>query len=180
MTRTWTSYMTAAVLAGALSTTLCAQWRQQDRIAGGIASGSLTPGEAASLERQERDVNRQARQDRQANGGVLTPAEQAQIHSERGQLSQEIHADKTNGVRDHYGANEVDARRERQQDRIARGIADGHLNAGEAARLENREASLNREIRQDRQQNGGRLSGQEWRQVNRQQDHLSRAIRRGR
>src|SRR4051812_32559012 len=70
----------------------------------------------------------------------------------------------------------IQARRENQQDRIAQGVASGQLTAGETANLENNEAKLNHEVRTDRKANGGRLTTQEKRQVNRQQNRLSRNI----
>jgi chorismate mutase len=70
----------------------------------------------------------------------------------------------------------VNGRRFNQQGRIANGVASGQLTAGETARLEGREAAVNREIHADRQANGGRLTPQEKQQVNRQQNNMSRAI----
>ncbi len=70
----------------------------------------------------------------------------------------------------------VNGRRFDQQGRIANGIGSGRLTAGETGRLEGREASLNREIHTDRQANGGSLTPQERRQVNRQQNNLSHSI----
>ena len=46
-------------------------------------------------------------------------------------------------------AQTIAARRENQQDRIAQGVASGQLTAKETARIENREANLNRTIRAD-------------------------------
>jgi hypothetical protein len=54
----------------------------------------------------------------------------------------------------------------------------GHLTAGETARLETKESKLNKETRTDRAANGGKLTGAEKRQVNRQQNRLSTAIYR--
>ncbi len=73
-------------------------------------------------------------------------------------------------------AAEVDRRQARQQHRIGEGIESGQLTAGEAARLEGKEARLRREIHKDRAANGGKLTGQEKRQVNRQENRLSRQI----
>jgi hypothetical protein len=69
-------------------------------------------------------------------------------------------------------------RKENQQDRIAQGVKSGQLTAGETARLETREARVNREIRSDRVANGGKLTGTEKAQVNRQQNRMSRSIYR--
>jgi len=76
------------------------------------------------------------------------------------------------------GAQEIQKRKENQQDRIAQGVKSGELTAGETANLERKEARLNHEIRHDRAKNGGKLTPKERRQINRQQNHLSRQIYR--
>ena len=73
-------------------------------------------------------------------------------------------------------AQEIKDRKENQQDRIAQGVKSGQLTAGETAKLETKEAGLNKEIRHDRRQNGGNLTNKEKRQVNRQQNRLSKQI----
>jgi metal-dependent amidase/aminoacylase/carboxypeptidase family protein len=75
-------------------------------------------------------------------------------------------------------AQEIQERKENQQDRIAQGVKSGQLTAGETANLEHKEAKLNHEIRKDRIQNGGNLTNNEKRQINRQQNKLSRQIYR--
>lgn len=70
----------------------------------------------------------------------------------------------------------VNDRRQDQQQRIANGVQSGQLTAGETKRLETREAGLNREIKNDRAADGGRLTPQQRRQVNRQQNNISRSI----
>ena len=75
-------------------------------------------------------------------------------------------------------AQEIQQRKENQQDRIANGVANGSLTPHETANLEHKEAGLNREIRHDRRQNGGNLTNKEKAQVNRQQNQLSRNIYR--
>lgn len=75
-------------------------------------------------------------------------------------------------------AQEIKARQENQQDRIAQGVKSGQLTAGETANLEHKEARLNREIRRDRRANGGNLTNKEKVHINRQQNKLSRQIYR--
>lgn len=75
-------------------------------------------------------------------------------------------------------AQEVKARQENQQDRIAQGVESGRLSAGETAHLEHKEARLNHEIRRDRRANGGNLTNNQKAQINRQQNRLSRQIYR--
>jgi hypothetical protein len=75
-------------------------------------------------------------------------------------------------------AQEIQQRKENQQDRIANGVANGSLTPHETANLERKESALNRETRRDRRQNGGNLTNKEKARVNRQQNRLSRNIYR--
>lgn len=151
---------------------------QQDRIANGVKSDQLTAGETRNLEGREANLNREIKDDRQANGGKLTTQERRQVNRQQNNLSRSIYNDKHNANTAHYGNNEVGHRRENQQDRIAQGIRSGQMSAGEAAHTENREQGINQQIHADRQANGGRLTGAEKRQVNREQNHTSRQIYR--
>ena len=69
---------------------------QQDRIAQGIKSGQLTPGETARLENQQKGINQQVAADRAANGGKLTAGEKAQVNHEQNQASRNIYNKKHN------------------------------------------------------------------------------------
>jgi hypothetical protein len=150
---------------------------QQQRVANGIESGQLTPGETAKIERGEAKVNRQVRRDRAANGGKLTPGERQQVNHEQNKLSGEIYKDKHNANQQNFKG-EVGARQRNQQQRIAQGVGSGSLTAGETARLEGKEARLNREVKTDRAANGGKLTAQQKAQVNHQENKLSRNIYR--
>ncbi len=151
---------------------------QQDRIANGVQSGQLTAGETKNLESREANVNREVRDDREANGGKLTQQERQQVNRQQNNMSKSIYNDKHNANTAHYGNNEVGQRRENQQDRIAQGIRSGQMSAGEAARTENREQGINQQVRADRAANGGRLTGAQKRQINREQNGASRQIYR--
>jgi hypothetical protein len=149
---------------------------QQDRIANGVDSGQLTAGETAKLEKQESRLNKEITKDRVANGGNLTNKEKQQINTQQNILSKEIYKDKHNAATQHYGNNEVDKRRENQQDRIANGIQSGKLTAGEAAKLETQETRINKEVKSDRAVNGGNLTNKQKTQVNSQLNRESRRI----
>ncbi len=151
---------------------------QQDRIANGVQSGQLTAGETKNLEGREANLNREIRDDRQGDDGKLTGQERQQINSQQNNLSRSIYADKHNAATAHYGNSEVGQRREKQQDRIANGIRNGSMTAGQAARDENREQGINEQIHADRQGNGGKLTAQEKGQINREQNRTSRTIYR--
>jgi len=149
---------------------------QQDRIAQGVKSGQLTAGETANLEKKEAAINQEVRTDRSLNGGKLTSQEKKIVNRQQNRMSRQIYQDKHNAATQHYGNNQVDARRENQQDRIANGIASGKMNAAQAARIEKGEAAVNREVKTDRALNGGTLTSAEKKQVNGQQNNLSKRI----
>ena len=151
---------------------------QQNRVANGIDSGQMTAGETKNIESRESNLNREVRDDRSADNGHLTQQERQQINHQQNNLSHSIYQDKHNANVAHYGNNEVGQRRENQQDRIANGLRNGTMNAGQTARVENREQGINQQIHADRQANGGKLTGQEHRQINRQQNGASRQIYR--
>lgn len=67
---------------------------QQDRIAQGVKSGSLTPGETAHLEKKEAALNHEMRAERTLNNGKLTPAEKRQVNRQQNRLSRQIYRDK--------------------------------------------------------------------------------------
>jgi hypothetical protein len=67
-------------------------------------------------------------------------------------------------------------RKENQQDRIANGVQSGQLTAGETSKLETKEAAINGETRADRAANGGKLTAAEKKQINGQQNQLSKQI----
>jgi hypothetical protein len=98
-----------------------------------MQSGQLTAGETKTIEGQEANLNREIRDDRQANGGTLTQQEKHQVNNQQNGLSKEIYTDKHNADSAHYGNNVAGQRRENQQNRIAQGIRSGSLNAGETA-----------------------------------------------
>ena len=100
------------------------------------------------------------------------------MNRQQNNLSKSIYNDRHNANTAHYGDNEVSARRQLQQERIANGIRNGSMSAGEVARTENREQGINQQIRADRAANGGKLTGGEKAQINREQNRTSRQIYR--
>ena len=71
---------------------------QQDRIAQGVNSGSLTPKETANLEHKEAGLNKEIRTDRKVNGGNLTNKQKAQVNRQQNRLSRNIYRDKHNAA----------------------------------------------------------------------------------
>jgi hypothetical protein len=72
------------------------QRRQQERIAEGVKSGELTPGETARLEKKEAAIHQEVKQERAANGGRLTPAERRQVNRQENRVSRQIYRAKHN------------------------------------------------------------------------------------
>lgn len=69
---------------------------QQNRIAQGVRSGQLTPGETARLERQQQHIQNQEKRDMAAHNGHLTAREQRQLNREQNRASRNIYAKKHN------------------------------------------------------------------------------------
>jgi hypothetical protein len=90
------------ILTGALSFGLSAQTvnqreeNQQDRIAQGVKSGQLTPGETSRLEGREGRVDREVNRDRRAGNGHLTAGERARVNRQQNRMSKSIYRDKHN------------------------------------------------------------------------------------
>jgi len=72
------------------------RFNQQGRIAQGVRSGQLTPGETSHLENRESNINHEVAADRRANGGKLTPQEHKQVQHQQNQASRKINQDKHN------------------------------------------------------------------------------------
>jgi hypothetical protein len=73
---------------------------QQARIAQGVKSGQLTPGETSHLENKEAHISNEVHNDRAANGGKLTPQEKAQVNHQQNAASKQIYNDKHNARTD--------------------------------------------------------------------------------
>jgi hypothetical protein len=149
---------------------------QQQRIANGVQNGSLTAAGTENLESREARINGEIARDKSANGGTLTQQERQQIQRQDNNLSRAIYRDKHNAATAHYGDNEIGKRRQMQQDRIAQGIRSGQLTPEEAARVEGQQRNINQQIAADRRANGGALTPQERRNINRRQNRASRNI----
>jgi hypothetical protein len=149
---------------------------QQDRIAEGVQSGELTAGETARLEGKESSLNQEERDMRQLDNGKLTTSDRKTLNQQQNKLSGQIYQDKHNDYTQGTGKGEIGQRKENQQDRIAQGIKSGQLTAGETANLEHKESALNHEEHNMRQLDNGKLTGQDRKTLNHQQNKLSKQI----
>ena len=76
----------------------------------------------------------------------------------------------------HPRVNQINQREENQQDRIANGIKNGKLTPGQTARLERGEQRLQNNEKRDMAADGGHLTKQDQRQLNREANHMSKRI----
>ena len=72
---------------------------QQDRIAQGVNSGQLTPGETSRLEGREAALNHEEHNMRAADNGHLTAGDRARLNRQQNRLSRNIYRDKHNARR---------------------------------------------------------------------------------
>ncbi len=84
------------------------------------------------------------------------------------------------GVNDpgHPRVNEINQREQNQQGRIAQGLENGTMTGKQAERIEGREAHIARQERRDMRADGGHLTKQDQRQLNRELNSTSRQIYR--
>jgi len=152
---------------------------QQERIGQGVENGSLTANETKNLERKETRLNAEERRMKARNGGTLTPAERAKLQHQQNVLSKDVYKQKHDAqVQNVNPKSEVGERQRLQQERVGQGIKSGQLTPAEAARMENQEKHINREVARDRAANGGTLTPGERARVNHQQNKVSRHIYR--
>lgn len=148
---------------------------QQERIGNGVENGSLTAGEATRLEKKETRINREEK--RMKSDGNFTAAERAKVRNQQSHVSKQIYNQKHDAqVQNVNPKSEVGERQRLQQERIGQGIKSGSLTPAEAARMENQEKHVNREVARDRAANGGTLTPGERAKVNHQQNKVSRHI----
>jgi hypothetical protein len=76
----------------------------------------------------------------------------------------------------HPRVNEVNAREQNQQDRIANGVKNDKLTPGQTAHLENREAKTENQEKADMAAHNGHLTKAEQNKLNREQNKTSRQI----
>ena len=69
---------------------------QQRRIASGVKSGKLTPGETRRLEHGEKRLQKNEKRDMAKNNGHLTKQDQRQLNRESNRMSARIAKDKHN------------------------------------------------------------------------------------
>ena len=72
--------------------------------------------------------------------------------------------------------NKVNQRQVTQQKRIGQGVKSGQLTPKETVNLEKKESAIHQEVRTDRKVNGGTLTPAEKKQVNHQQNQVSKQI----
>jgi hypothetical protein len=120
---------------------------QQQRIEQGLKSGQLSTKEAGSLERQQQHIDKMEAHD--MKNGAITPAEQARLNAAQNRASNNIYADKHNGVTGNPNSAssqrmQADVQRNvNQQQRIQNGMDNGSLTNREAGKLERGQARVN-------------------------------------
>ena len=70
----------------------------------------------------------------------------------------------------------VNARQDRQQNRINQGVKSGQLTQGETNHIEHNETNIHDQAKTDRAENGGHLTGAEHNQIEHEQNHESHQI----
>jgi hypothetical protein len=69
---------------------------EQDRIQQGVKDGSITPGEASQLRKQDAQLHKEVSNARAHNGGTLTPQERQRANKQMNHMSHEVNRDTHN------------------------------------------------------------------------------------
>ena len=153
---------------------------QQQRIEQGLQSGQLSTKEAGSLERQEQHVDKMEAHD--MKNGAITPGEQSRLNAAQNRVSNDIYADKHNGVTGNPNSAssqrmQADVQRNvNQQKRIQNGMDNGSVTNREAGSLERGQAHVNG--REANAAANGHVSAGEQRGIQRSENRQSRHIYR--
>ena len=148
---------------------------QEQRIGEGLKDGSLTAREAARLQREESQLNREWA--RAKADGVITPQERAGMERNLDRASRDIYRERHDAQVANPN-NPINQRLGNQAERIAAGIRDGSLTNREAAHLERGESRIAAE--EARFLRDGKLSGWERRKLDRDLNRESLQIDRAR
>jgi hypothetical protein len=122
----------------------------------------------ASQDRAQLASVNQGRPATMASANVNAYHQVAQQHAQSQPISA---ADRSVGR--NYNPNTREAN---QDQRIANGLRSGQMTSGEAARAEQTQSNIDQQVHNDREANGGKLTGAERQQINGEQNAASRQI----
>jgi len=149
---------------------------QAERISEGIRDGSLTPAEAARLQREQARIGRE--EQRFKADGSLSPSERRRLMRDEERASRDIWRERHDNQGTMVPTPWVDGRLQNEQRRIDAGVGDGSLTEREARRLqagENRIAAEEQRFKSD-----GTFTPRERQKTLHDESRLSRQIYRQR
>jgi hypothetical protein len=97
-------------------------------------------------------------------------------HQRAARVDRSNYAAVNHGTPSHPEGMGVNARQDRQQNRINQGVHSGQLTARETSHIEHNETAIHNEVHNDREANGGHLTAAEYNHVEHQQNKESREI----
>jgi hypothetical protein len=137
-------------------------------------------GHYSQLKNEDNSIRRQEQIDAARNGGHITGQEDRQLNREENGLSRQINRDNQGAgdaafQKNHPGRSEVLGRDANINNRI--NSDEGHL-SGHYGQLKSEDNAIRRQEQVDAARNGGHLTGQEYNQLNREENGLNRQISR--
>lgn len=132
-------------------------------------------GNYGNLMSQDRRIQRQEQRDARRNGGYITPGQQAHLNREENRLSNEVRRDHNRFEDNHPRRNEVIGRDNRLGNELRQDK--GQL-GGNYGNLMAQDRQIRRQERRDAKINGGYITPGQQAQLNRDENHLNREIRR--
>ena len=154
---------------------------QQQRIDQGLKSGQLSTRQAANLEQREASLDRTERRD--MRNGLMTRAENAQIRRMQNRDSAAIYKDKHDAIKGNPNSAssrrlQADVQRNANQERrLANGVKSGQITNREDARMQGRQAHVDR-LERVAGNNNGRVGPRGQKRIQRADNRDSKRIYR--
>lgn len=149
---------------------------EERRIANGLRDGSLTPREAARLQREQTRISRE--EQRFLSDGHLSPRERRHLLRDEHRTSRHTWRERHDRQGNMAPTPYLDRRLENEQRRIDAGVADRSLTNREARRLQRAEDRIR--VEEERFKSDGKFTPRERQKVVRDENRLSRQIYRQR
>ena len=154
-------------------------WREQDRINTLYADGKISAAQRDAILTELRGVAGEDRADSKANGGFITPAEQAAMNRQENKVNGQIGGDaKTDAAwaKEHPRQAEVLLRDRREQDRVKALVASGQITEAQGKAVLAEINLVAQEDHADSNANGGSITAGQQATMNQQENEVRAVI----
>ncbi|MFI5349063.1 MAG: hypothetical protein ACHQ2Z_05940 [Elusimicrobiota bacterium] len=154
-------------------------WREQDRINTLYADGKISAAQRDAILTELRGVAGEDRADSKANGGFITPAEQAAMNKQENKINGQIAGDEKHDAawaKEHPRQAEVLLRDRFEQDRVKALVASGQITEAQGQAVLAELKFVAQEDRADSSANGGGITAGQQATMNQQENEVRAVI----